>query len=335
MAGLQGGKADRQEFEARRPEGGNSRRSFCLAAFVPLISAFRPFRLPALPLFAQDPPAFRAASSELVVLPVVVTDRQGRYVSDLTNDQFAVFDNGRRVAIELFTNEDTPVTVGLVIDASGSMRPKIGEVVAATMAFARGSNPNDELFAVHFNDDVAATVADHQFLLANDIPALERAVSSIRPDGRTALYDGIMAALDHLDRGARARKVLIVISDGGDNASGATLDDVLKRARHSNAAVYTVGIFDDDDGDKNPGVLKKIAQETGAERFLPRTPGELMRACAQIAREIRSGYTIGYAPPDRDGGYHRIRVIVDLSPPQRLNVRTRPGYFASSGTSPQ
>jgi Ca-activated chloride channel homolog len=206
-------------------------------------------------------------------------------------------------------------------------------VVAATMAFARGSNPNDELFAVHFNDDVSSTVAAHEFLIANDVSALERAVSSIRPDGRTALYDGIMAALEHLGRGSRARKVLIVISDGGDNASDATLDQVLKRARSSNAGVYTVGIYDDDDVDKNPRVLKKLAEETGGERFLPRSPGDLMRVCAHIAREIRSGYTIGYAPPDRDGAYHRVRVVVDASPPQRLNVRTRPGYFAPATTS--
>jgi VWFA-related protein len=301
----------------------------------PLIPAFLLFCLSALPASAQDPPAFRAASSELVVLPVVVTDRQGRYISDLTTEQFAVFDNGRRVPIDLFSNEDTPVTVGLVIDASGSMRPKIGEVVAAALAFARGSNPEDELFAVHFNDDVAATVADRPFLMAADFGALETAVSSIRPDGRTALYDGIMSALEHLGRGSRARRTLIVISDGGDNASEATLDQVLRRARLSNAAVYTIGIYDDEDTDKNPRVLKALAEATGGERFLPRSPGELMRVCAKIAREIRSGYTIGYAPPDHDGAYHRVRVIVEPSPPQRLNVRTRPGYFASGGSSHQ
>jgi len=285
--------------------------------------------LPALP--AGQEAAFRSTSSELVVLPVVVTDRQGRYISNLDTERFAVFDNGRRVPIELFSNEDTPVTIGLVIDASGSMRPKIGEVVAATMAFARASNPNDELFAVYFNDDVAETMADRPFLLAADLPALEVAITSIRPDGRTALYDGLMTALEHLSRGTRSRKVLIVISDGGDNASDATLDAVLKRAKYSNAAIYTVGLFDADDTDKNPRVLKALAETTGGERFLPRSPGELMRTCSQIAREIRAGYTIGYVPPDRDGAFHRVRVVVDPAPPQRLNVRTRPGYFASAG----
>jgi VWFA-related protein len=258
---------------------------------------------------------------------VVVTDKQGRYVGDLPTDRFAVFDNGRRVPIDLFSNEDTPVTIGLVIDASSSMRPKLGEVIAATMAFARASNPDDELFAVHFNDDVAPTVADRPFLRAGDIAALEAAVSSIRPDGRTALYDGVMAALDHLALGTRARKALVVISDGGDNASEATLDAVLRRARYSNAAIYTIGIYDDNDDDRNPRMLKELAHATGGERFLPRTPGDLLRACSRVAREIRSGYTIGYVPPDRDGAYHRVRVVVD-STPQKLNIRTRPGYFA-------
>jgi len=309
--------------------------SISFAALLSALSASpAPPALPASPaLPAPQEPSFRSAASELVVLPVVVTDKQGRYVSDLATDRFAVFDNGRRVPIELFTNEDTPVTIGLVIDASGSMRPKIGEVVAATMAFARASNPDDELFAVYFNDDVAETMTERPFLLAADLPALEAAITSIRPDGRTALYDGVMTALEHLSRGTRARKALIVISDGGDNASDAPLDAVLKRARYSNAAVYTIGIYDDDDLDKNPRVLKALAEETGGERFLPRSPGELMRICAQIAREIRSGYTIGYVPPDRDGAYHRIRVVVDPSPSQRLNVRTRPGYFAARSSS--
>jgi Ca-activated chloride channel family protein len=290
------------------------------------------FCFSALPAQAQEPPSFRSGSTELVVLPVVVTDKQGKFISDLTTDQFAVFDNGRRVQIEFFTNEDTPVTVGLVVDASGSMRPKMGEVVAATLAFAKSSNPNDELFAMRFNDDVQRAVNDAPFLLASDLSRLESAMTSVRPDGRTALYDGITMALDHLTRGSRSRKALVVISDGGDNASTATLDDVLKHARDSNAAIYTIGIYDDTDIDRNPRVLKELAQTSGGERYLPRSPGELLRVCNQIAREIRSGYTIGYVPPDHDGTYHRVRVVLDARP-RKLNVRTRPGYFASGRTA--
>ena len=280
-------------------------------------------------LSSAQEPVFKSGSSELVVLPVVVTDKQGRYVSDLPGDKFSVFDNGRRVPVELFTNEDTPVTVGLVIDASSSMRPKIGEVITASLQFARLSNPQDELFAVRFNDDVQDVMPVPPFLLAGDLARLEAAVKSIRPDGRTALYDGLIDALDHLAQGTRARKVLVVISDGGDNASEAKLETVLARARDSNAAIYTIGIFDQDDMDKNPGVLKSLAQTTGGERFLPRSSGDLLAACERIAREIRGGYTIGYVPPVRDGVYHRVRVEIDPTSARRLNVRTRPGYFAA------
>jgi len=277
---------------------------------------------------ARQPPTFRTDSSELVVLPVVVTDKRGEFVSDVERDRFAVFDNGRRVAVELFSNEDTPVSVALIIDTSSSMRAKLGEVIAATLKFADSSHPQDELSVIRFNDDVRHAVPEHRFLFASDRGALESAMTSLVPEGRTALYDALIAGLDHLSTGTRARKILIVISDGGDNASSATLERVLARARVSNATIYTIGIFDRDDPDRNPGALKSLAETTGGERFLPRSAGPLILVCERIAREIRSGYTIGYSPPDRDGNYHRVRVVVD-TPDRKLSVRTRPGYFAA------
>ena len=272
---------------------------------------------------------FVSASSELVVLPVVVTDRQDRFVADLAQDHFVVLDNGRPQAIALFTNEDTPVTVGLVIDDSRSMAPKLAEVIAAAAAFARSSNAQDELFAVAFNDTVQEHIGGRALSVA-DPAGLEKALSALVPQGRTALYDALVAALQRAAETTRPRKVLILISDGGDNASEMTLKRVLARARQSNVTIYTIGLFDADDADRNPGVLKSLAQTTGGERFLPDTPARLMQACQHIAREIRSGYTIGYLPPDRDGAYHRVRV--DVRPPdgRRISVRTRPGYFAAS-----
>src|SRR5436853_4497426 len=161
---------------------GRIERAVCSSAFA-LFAIRAVVATPAIPsapaaarVAAQDPPSFRSASSELVVLPVVVTDRQNRYISDLAQDHFIVFDNGRKVPIELFTNEDTPATIGLIVDASGSMRSKLGEVLAATLAFARTSNPQDELFALRFNDDVRDAIADHRVLLAEDLGALEKAI---------------------------------------------------------------------------------------------------------------------------------------------------------------
>src|SRR5581483_9597960 len=259
--------------------------------------------LPALsPLHAfQD---FHSLSSELAVLPLVVTDKHGGFVTDLPKDAFAVYDNGRRVPIDVFTSDDTPVTVGLVIDASGSMRSKIGEVIAAAMSFVRLSNPDDELFAIRFNDDVQPVTRDGGTVSLDDAGEIRHALLSIRPDGRTALYDGLIEALDRLDRATRPRKVLILISDGGDNVSKATRDAVLARARRSNASIYAVGLFDSADPDRNPRLLK------------------------QLAREIRAGYPRGYAPPDRDGAFYRVRVGVKPGDGRQVEVRTRAGYFA-------
>ena len=278
-------------------------------------------------LCAQEPLLFRSTSSDLVVLSASVTDRQGGFVDDVEREWFGVYDEGKRRPIVLFSNEDIPVSVGLVIDNSGSMRPKIGEVVAATAAFARSSNPRDELFALAFNDTVHEALHDRRFLMAGDIDALQEAISSLRPVGRTALYDAVLAGLDRLDEGSRSRKVLIVLSDGGDNASRATLDDVLERARRSDAAIYTIGLFDSTDPDRNPGVLKALAQTTGGERYLPDSPSPLLHACERIARDIRSGYTIAFEPAARDGRYHKVEVKVDRSG-RKLSVRTRPGYVA-------
>jgi len=283
---------------------------------------------------AQTSPRFRSGSTELVVLPVAVTDRKGHFITDLPRDRFTVYDNGRRQEMSLFTSEDAPVTVGLVIDNSGSMRRKLGEVVAAALAFAKVSNPEDELFTLQFNDDVKDANPGRP-LLADDVSSLEASLSSLVPEGRTALYDALIAGLDRLEDAKRARKVLILISDGGDNASTATLSAVLSRARASNVTIYTIGLFDADDSDSNPRALKAIAQTTGGERFLPSSPGPLLAACERIGREIRSGYTIGYAPPDRDGAYHRVRVEVAQNGGPKMIARTRPGYFAAGSEAPR
>jgi VWFA-related protein len=285
----------------------------------------------ALPRAQQAPaaqPSFRSTSTELVVLPVIVTDRHGGFVADIPHERFTILDNGRRQEIELFTNEDTPVTVGLIIDNSGSIGPKLGEIVASAVAFARASHPDDELFALEFNDDVDDAIPE-QRLLAGDLEGLEAGLAALRPEGRTALYDALLAGLDRVAEGTRPRRVLILISDGGDNASDSTLKQVLERARASDVTIYTIGLFDRHDPDANPGVLEEIAEATGGRRFLPKSPGLLLADCERIAREIRSGYTIGYVPPDRDGRFHRVRVNVDRAGGPTLTVRTRPGYFAA------
>ncbi|HEY7285203.1 MAG TPA: VWA domain-containing protein [Vicinamibacterales bacterium] len=294
-------------------------------AFVALIAL-------AHPASAQEP-SFKSTSSELVVLPVLVTDRPDHYVPDLAREQFTVYDNGRRVPLEFFSAEDTPVTVGLVIDSSSSMRHKLGDVIAGASAFARASNEDDEFFALSFNDEVREVTPAGAFLAAHDQPALNRAFASLLAEGRTSMYDALIEGLNRLKGGTRPRHALVLVSDGGDNASSADLERVLAAARSSNAAIYTIGIFDEFDLEKNPKVLKALASATGGERFLPRSAGALVQTCLQVAREIRQGYTLAYEPPDRDGAFHRIRVEATGTGGRKLNVRTRPGYFAARETA--
>jgi Ca-activated chloride channel family protein len=283
---------------------------------------------------AQDrSPNFLASTSELVVLPVTVVDKRGGFVTDLARERFSVYDNGRREEISLFTKEDTPVTIGLIVDNSGSMGRKMGEVIVGTTALVRQSNPDDEIFTLAFNDSVVDS-GSRTLLTAADGHAVEAQLLALIPRGRTALYDALVAGLDRIERGAQARKALVVISDGGDNASHATLHEVLDRARRANVTIFTIGLFDPEDPDRNPAVLKALAESTGGERFLPPSPSILLQACTRIARELRSGYTLGFVPAAPDGAYHRVRVDVQRPEGGKLTVRTRPGYFAATGAKP-
>jgi VWFA-related protein len=159
---------------------------------------------------------------------------------------------------------------------------------------------------------------------------LEYAISDQSARGQTALYDAIAKALEQLETASRDKKVLIVVSDGGDNASRRKLDEVMKLAERSSAVIYTIGVFDQDDEEKNPGVLNRLARATGGEAFLPGKLEEVVANCERIARDIRHQYIIGYAPsnPAPDGSYRSIRVVVRTKGQGKLSVRTRTGYIA-------
>jgi Ca-activated chloride channel homolog len=272
---------------------------------------------------------------DMVVLPASVRNRKGILVSGLSKDDFQVYEDGVLQQIKYFSHEDIPVTVGLVVDNSGSMRPKRPEVIAAALAFAASSNPEDQMFAVSFNENV-------MFGLPADTPftdkgaQLEVALSRIAADGRTALYDAVAAALEHLKKGNRDKKVLIVVSDGGDNASHHTLAQVMTMAGQPGAIIYTIGLFDEDDPDQNPHVLKQLAKTTGGEAFLPGSVKEVVPICKQIARDIRNQYTIVYIPTNskQDGTYRHVQVKAGAQDRERLLVRTRDGYYAPLKSQP-
>jgi len=301
--------------------------------------------LPALLLFllagyaaTQNPPAPPDRDSEafrisvdvpLVVLHATVTDRQGSLVSNLGEQDFEVFENGAAQPIRLFKDEDIPVTVGLVIDHSTTMRPKLAEVSAAARSFVRSSNRRDEMFVVNFNEKVSLGLPT-AIRFSDSTAVLERAIASKRTEGETALYDAIAKALEELQAGSRDKKVLVVVSDGGDNASVCTLPQLMKLAERSSAIIYTVGIFDETDPDGKPHVLRRLAHATGGEAFFPSQAAEVVAICERIARDIRHQYTIGYVPtnPARDGAYRAIRVHARPSGRRGLSVRTRTGYVA-------
>jgi VWFA-related protein len=277
----------------------------------------------------QRQPLF-TSEADLVVLHVMVKDRKGAYVSDLPQDAFRVLEDNRPQTIHVFTGEDAPATIGLLIDASGSMRGARDLVIAAVSAFARSSHPQDELFALAFNEDVQAVLPAEAPFTA-DAATLEHALTrTLGARGQTALYDALVQGFDYVAKGRHDRKVLVIISDGGDNASAATLDEVLGRTRTSNTVVFTIALIDPLEPEANPKRLRQIAEPSGGEAFAPRNAAQVSDVLQHIARDIRHSYTIGYVPTSpRDGAFHAIHVAVKPLDGRAVTVRTRTGYLAT------
>jgi Ca-activated chloride channel family protein len=288
-----------------------------------------------LSLAAQTGEPFRiSVNVDLVVLHPTVRDAKGQFVADLRQGDFAIYEDGVRQSIKLFQHEDIPVTVGLVIDHSSSMGAKLAEVIEAARTFVHASSPEDQMFVVNFNEKATLGLPAGQAFSSHG-GELERAISAAPTQGMTALYDAVAAGQKQLQAGSRDKKVLIVISDGGDNASARSLDEVLKAAERSTALAYTIGIFDADDPDRNPNALRRLARATGGDAFFPAKLDEVVAICAGIAREIRQQYTIGYVSSNsvRPGAYRSIRVVARAAGKSKLQVRTRSGYIAGAAQS--
>lgn len=263
---------------------------------------------------------------QLVALDVSVRDKDGGFVSGLDKDAFKVYENGKLQTITQFNNADQPVSVGLIVDSSGSMRPKRADVITGALAFIGASNPADEVFVINFNDQVRRGLPD-AVPFSDDIGALRKALWMGDPTGRTALYDAILAGLKQLEMGRQSKKTLIVVSDGGDNFSQHNFKDVMAAVLASRATIYTIGVFDDEDPDKNPDVLKKLAAVSGGVAYFPHKPTEVMEICRQIAKDIRTRYTIGYIPQHMDKpGVRHVKVEVHAPDHAKLLARTRTKY---------
>jgi VWFA-related protein len=264
----------------------------------------------------------------LVLLDVSVKDRDGKRVTGLPAERFGVFENGVAQHITVFDNNDLPVTVGILVDESRSMAPKRLEVISAAETFIRRSNPQDELFVLNFNDAVQRGLPGPQ-LFSSDIEQLRAALDRGIPRGKTALNDAVAEGLEQLEQGRRDKKALILISDGGDTASRRTRREMLDRLERSIATAYTVGLFDDGNPDRDPGILKLLASISGGEAYFPASPSALAEACREIAEDIRTRYTVGYVPAARNGSgpLRRIQVRVTSPSHSRLTARTRTSYF--------
>ena len=283
----------------------------------------------------------------MVVLHATVLDKRSRMVNDLQEQNFRVWEDGALQKLAVFSHADIPVSMGIIIDDSGSMKEKRGGVNAAALTFVKTSNPQDQVFVVNFND---VYYLDTPGDFAADLEELKSALDKIDSRGGTALYDAVYAALDHLKLGNRDKKVLLVITDGEDNSSRYTFEELLRYAQKSNAVIYTIGLL----GDEEPGgyfkikgssahrakkSLRSISEATGGEAFFPKTMDETQRVCEQIARDIRNQYTLAYYPSNtkKDGTFRAVRVEATAPAKQQLLVvRTRPGYYApnSAAASP-
>lgn len=279
--------------------------------------------LAAIPAAAQF-----SADTRLVVLHASVTDHKGKLITDLNQDAFRVFENGQQQRVKLFRREDIPVSLGIIIDDSGSMSNKRARVEAASLSLVRNSNPEDEVFVVNFNDEAFLDVP-----FTNDIHKMEQGLARIDSRGGTAMRDAISMSIDYMNKNARKdKKVLLVITDGNDNASTVNLEHVVSKANQSDTLIYAIGLFSEEEkreAAKARTALKLMTTETGGLAFYPKDVSGVQQIAVDIAHDIRNQYTIAYEPQLQalDGSYRQIKVTVDA--PGKPTVRTRNGYYAT------
>ena len=208
-----------------------------------------------------------------MAVPVIVTDARGQRLDGLSQENFRVFEDGKPQPITIFFHGDAPITLGLIVDRSQSMRPKSAALTTAMSALLRSDRLDDELFAVEFNDHASLALPDGR-AFTGDANELEASLTAVRAEGRTALYDGVIEGLRHFRLGHGEKRALIIVSDGGDNASRQTYADVLALARRSDAVIYAIGLLGGDDEDDS-GLLRRLCRETGGVAYFPRTADEV------------------------------------------------------------
>jgi len=280
---------------------------------------------------------------DLVVVHTSVVDKNGQFVGGLKKESFKVFEDSVNQNIVSFSQEDVPVSLGIVIDTSGSMRGKFDDVTKAALAFMRASNPNDEVFLVGFNDQVEL-IEDY----TNDVDLISDDLNNAVVTGGTALWDAIYLGVQKAQNGSRPKKALIVITDGEDKDSYYKLDEMVSKVQESDVQIYGIGFLNEvpdkglfghwtkTDPEKAHDALQRISDETGAKAFFPKSINDIHAIVSEIAFELRNQYSISYisSNPARDGSWRRIRIALDPPPTTGRRVRYRTGYFAPKPANP-
>ncbi|HEV2991002.1 MAG TPA: VWA domain-containing protein [Candidatus Angelobacter sp.] len=266
---------------------------------------------------------------EEVVLHATVIDHRQHLVTDLGQRNFVVYEDDQPQQIIKFSREDIPVSLGILVDNSGSMRDKRAAVTKAVLNLVRASNRDDEVFIVNFNDE---PFLDQDFTNNSDL--MHEALDRVDSRGGTALYDSVIASADHLAKGARKeKKVLLVITDGEDNESRESLEQAIRSVQNDNGpTIYTIGILGSEGRERRAKrALEGLSAQTGGVAFFPKNLSEVDEISQSVARDIRNQYTITYKPsnPQANGGYRKLRVVANAPGYKDLQVRTRSGYFAA------
>jgi Ca-activated chloride channel family protein len=278
-----------------------------------------------VPLFTSD--------TRLVILPVTVADKSGKLIPNLPQSAFKVFENGAEQLIKVFRREDVPVSLGIIIDNSGSMRDKRLKVETASADLVKASNPQDEVFVVNFNDDAYLDVP-----FTNDMKKLEQGLARIDSRGGTAMRDAITMSIDYLkESGQKQKKVLLVVTDGNDTASTGTLEKLVAKAQKAEVLIYAIGLLNEEErreAKKAKRALDELTAASGGLSYYPKDLTEVDRIALQVAHEVRNQYTIAYTPTVEalDGSFRAIKVTVSGAGRTAL-VRTRTGYYATPDTA--
>ena len=278
------------------------------------------------PLAEYEGPTF-TANTRLVLVHASVVDSRRRLMTNLPRSAFDVRENGVAQSLKVFRREDIPVSIGIMVDNSGSMREKRAQVAAAALEFVRASNPLDEVFIVNFDN--------HPYLdqaFTNDAKKLEQALRRAPSDGGTAMWDAAGMAMDYLVReGKKDKRVLVIITDGTDNHSRLKLAEVVRRAQQQDILIYCIGILGRARIPEARRALHQLATASGGMDYYPDSVREMRAITPRIANEIRNQYTLGYTPRNSvlDGTFRKIAVLVKTK--GHFSVRGRNGYYATVG----